>query len=497
MSDSKQKSAAKFALAASLVMVLCGFVATIPGTDATGEDLTGFGEASEIVIAPGYSWSYTAEFAEDLRDGTVLSFQTNELGDTKATISGKTVSVKGITSDMAGKKYNIVLKAVHTPTAQTAYQWIRITVNAAMTLEHSQSVNQIIAGAEHTITLNAKGGIGNVTWSSTSVPPGMELAGNVVSGTPTKIGTNTFQVTGASDKGQSANIEITFTVFNKIVGGSDQVVNAANKYAASTAIAQTGTDLGVKWAVKSGTIPGGFSLAETTGVIFGTYTGETPVSAVIILEGTATIGPSQTTTKKVTINAEPTFAINGDSKVLTYKDNSDKSISLTASKSTSAITWTISPTVTGVSVGTDGKLTVKGTAAPTNGTEFTVTARTVYGQEQTKKVTVQVEDKLTITGDASLAGIVGKSKSTSVFDIKGGSGNTVTLDRNGISDTVLSYSDGKLTVQSPTIFDKKTVTITVRSAAGQTATHPVQVQVFSSLGFTNPPAAYGIFALAE
>ena len=126
----KRNMAIPSAVIAAVVMLCAAVLVCSPMSDATGEDLEGYGNVNEIAIAPGYSWSYTATFPSDLEAGTVLSFQVNEL-NTNASITGHNVSVI-IPTDFEPGAYNLVLKAEHADSGQVAYQWIRITVNAAL-----------------------------------------------------------------------------------------------------------------------------------------------------------------------------------------------------------------------------------------------------------------------------------------------------------------------------------------------------------------------------
>ena len=500
MFDHIERRTGILAFAAALMMVLGAFaVLTIDGSDATGADLSGYGEVNEITIAPGYSWSYTAKFPSDLESGVVLSFEQNELTGI-ATISGLTLSVNGITSTHAGNSYNIVLKATHADSGQTSYQWIRITVNQAMSVNHSGCIDEIISGASQTINLLSEGGIGTVTWSEvSSLPAGLTLIGSTISGVPTTIGTNIIQVRATStvngEAQQTMDVEITFTVFNVIVGGADEVVDASNHYAASSAITQTGNDLNVKWTTTDA-LPAGFSLDASTGVISGTYTGSTAGSHVINLTGTAQNGPSQTASKKVTINVEPTFSISGDSSIKTYTGNADVTSQFSIGQSTSTITWSIT-SLAGVSISQTGLVTVSGTAAVTDSTSLTVTARSAYGQTQTKVIDLMVEDTLSISGASRLVSYQNKAASIDIT-VTGGSSNTVQIaDYSGISDTALTYADGKLGIASAGTISSTTVTLTVTSAAGQTDTMDVEVVVYSALGFTSAPGAAGIFAFVK
>lgn len=107
----KRNMAIPTAVVAAVLMLCAAVLVCSPMSDATGEDLEGFGEVNEIAIAPGYSWSYTATFPSDLEAGTVLTFEVNEL-NTNATIDGHNVSVI-IPSDFSAGAYNLVLKAEH------------------------------------------------------------------------------------------------------------------------------------------------------------------------------------------------------------------------------------------------------------------------------------------------------------------------------------------------------------------------------------------------
>lgn len=480
----------------SVLAVLCmSFVGISDSDAATGGDLTGYGTVNEISIAPGYSWSYTSTFPADLEEGTVLTFQVNEMNDT-ATIDGHTLKISTIPASMAGNAYNIVLKAYHAESDQTAYQWIRITVNAAMSVNYSGCLSEIVKGTSQSIDLKSEGGIGTVTWAATTMAPGLTLSGTKITGTPTQVGANTIVLKATSSQGESKDLTINFTVYNVIVGGNDeQIVAIGGKSVSSTAISQTGEDLGVTWATDKA-LPAGLTLDKDTGVISGTYTGTTSGQAVITLTGTSAHGPAQTATKKVTINYEPAFAISGgNDKVLTYTGNTAvKTVGLSISAASSAITWSI-PETAGITISQDGKLTITGDAAVTADGKITVTARSANGQTATKTVSYLVEDTLKITGASKLVGKQGVAASEA-YTVTGGSSNTVAISENTYGEA-LTFSNGKLSITYPDSHASEKVTITVTSAAGQTATIDVNVVVYSTMGFSSNPGASGVFAFAE
>ena len=492
---SKKRMLAPMAVLSVLAMLCVALVGVSDSDGATGGNLTGYGTVNEISIAPGYSWTYTSTFPADLEEGTVLTFQVNEMDDT-ATIDGHTLKISTIPASMAGNAYNIVLKAYHAESDQTAYQWIRITVNAAMSVNYSGCLSEIVKGTSQSIDLKSEGGIGAVTWTATTMAPGLTLSGTKITGTPTQVGANTIVLKATSSQGESKDLTINFTVYNVIVGGNDeQIVAIGGKSVASATISQTGTDLGVTWTADKA-LPAGLSLDKDTGVISGTYTGTTSGQAVITLTGTSAHGPAQTATKKVTINYEPAFAISGgNDKVLTYTGNTvAKTVGLSISAASSAITWSI-PETAGITISQDGKLTITGEAAVTADGKITVTARSANGQTATKTVSYLVEDTLKITGASKLVGKQGVAASEA-YTISGGSSNTVKISENAYGEA-LTFANGKLSITYPDSHASEKVTLTVTSAAGQTATIDVNVVVYSTMGFSSNPGATGVFAFAE
>lgn len=492
---SKRKLLAPTAVLSVLVMLCVALVGVSDADAATGGDLTGYGTVNEISIAPGYTWSYTSTFPSDLEAGTVLTFAVNEL-DTVATIEKHTLKISAIPANMAGNAYNIVLKAYHAESDQTAYQWIRITVNAAMSVSYTGCLNEIIKGSSQTIDLKSEGGIGTVTWTATTMAPGLTLSGNKITGTPTQVGANTIVLKATSSKGESKDLTIEFTVFNVIKGDNEETIVAiAGQSVATKAIAQTGTDLGVTWKADK-TLPAGLTLNADTGVISGKYTGTTAGQSVITLTGTTAHGPSQTATKKVTINYEPVFAISGgNEKVLTYTGNETaKVVGLAIHGEHSAITWSV-PATAGITIAQDGKLTITGSAAVTADGKITVTARSANGQTQTKDISYLVEDTLKIAGADKLVAKQGNAASQA-YTVTGGSSNTVAISENTYK-TALTFADGKLKITYPDPHASEAVTLTVTSAAGQTATISVNVVVYSTMGFSSTPGAAGVFAFAE
>ena len=473
------------ALVAVLALILVGtFMAA--DSDAIGEDLSStYGEPTNINIAPGYRWTYTPEFPSDLTKYLTVSLKVND--GSVGSVSDKTVTVNIPSNASVGTVYNVVIQASMTsPVSQTAYQYVTFTVVNG--LDVSGTINDIIKGSDINFTPTGTSDMGTVVWTVTSgksLPAGLSLKDGVVSGTPSELGLQTVYLTAAA-KGQTKNLEVSFTVYSKIVGGTAENIKSYNSDVSSTAITND-SDIGVTWEVTSGTLPAGFSLNSSTGVV----SGKSAViqSTTVTITGSSTVGPAQSTTKDITIQSEPALALTCDSSILTYKNNvTDKSASITASDS-SAKTWSVSA-FSGASID-NGTLKVKDSTSVGMGQTVTVTCSTAYGQTKTIDITVNVEDTLSISGDSVLSLLAGTESSTTAFTVTGGSGNTLaaSTDDAGLS---VRISDGKLYAQNSSAVQGLKATVTVTSAAGQNASAEVTIDVYNQLIFNSAPTAGAI-----
>lgn len=479
------------AVLAVLVMALSGMAFCFAGTDDTdaiGEDLSAtYGTPTNINIAPGYRWVYTPDFPSDLTQYLTVSLKVND--GNVGSVSGKTVTVNIPSNATAGTKYNVVIQATMTsPVSQTAYQYVTFTVVGGLSV--SGTINDIVKGSNIDFTPTGTSGMGTVTWAVTSgksMPAGLLFSNGKVTGSPTTIGENTVYLTAAAPGGETKNLEVSFTVYSKINGGAAQTITSYNTNVSSAAISN-GSDIGVTWAVTSGTLPAGFTLNSSTGVVSG-KSAELK-STTITITGTSSHGPSQTATKQITIQSEPVLTLSCGQSILTYKNNAtEKSVILTASDS-SAKTWTITD-FSGATI-SNGTLKVKNSTAVGMNQKVTVTCQTAYGQTKVCDVTVSVEDTLSISGDDVLNILAGNDGgNTSAFTVDGGSGNTLTASTS-VTGLNVSIENGQLHAQKSSIGTGSEVTVTVTSAAGQTSTTTVTVNVYSQLIFTSAPTGGAI-----
>ena len=478
------------AMFAVLVMVLAGtavFISDSDESDAVGADLSGtYGTPTNIDIAPGYKWTYTPEFPSDLTQYISVTLKVND--SNVGSVSGKTVSVTIPSSASIGTKYNVVIQAKMTsPVSQTAYQYVTFTVVEGLSV--SGTINDIVKGSNISFTPTGSSGMGTVTWKVTSgktLPAGLQFSNGKVTGTPTGIGTQTVYLTATSN-GQSKDLAVSFTVYSKISGGASETIASYNTNVSSAPISNA-SDIGVTWAVTNGTLPTGFSLDSSTGVISGKSS--VVKSTTVTITGTSSHGPTQTATKQITIRSEPALTLSCDGSILTYKNNSANKFVTILSPETSTQTWSTS-TFSGASV-SDGILKVKNSTKVGMGQIITVTCRTAYGQTETIDIPVSVEDTLSISGDDVLNILSGSAGgNTASFTVTGGSANTLSASTS-VTGLNVSIQNGQLHASKTSIGSDYIATVTATSAAGQTATKDVTVNVYSQLIFTSVPTGGAI-----
>lgn len=468
------------ACATFLFLATC-FTACMQNTDATYED--NYGDVYEINLAPGFSYTYTPKYPSDL--SVTTSIEKYENTGITATVSGGTLNVS-VKSGVTSGSYDIILKATTNTAgiAQVAYQHIRINVVNGLSV--SGSVNNIILGDSINFTPNGTSSMGDVVWKvkdGTSLPAGLSLVDGKIVGTPTKVGVQTIQLT-ATAKGESKDLTVTYTVYNVIKDNADEIIFSHGNNVSSAEIAQTGTDLNVLWKIKSGTMPNGFSLNSSTGIITGRS--EELKTTVIVIEGRTGTGitPVQTIEKTITIVSEKDIVLNNGpgstGALLTYNGAGDRYLQMDTITGTSKVTWSVSE-LAGVSIDQNGKITYKDTASGS----FTVTATTANGQTESKTINIKNEDKGTIVGSDNVSCIAGRTASAEyTCNVDG----VWSIDTSGApSGVTVTLTDGVLKLSSDSSCNAFNVTITLKTSANQVITKTITCQVINGLIFDSDP----------
>lgn len=466
------------------VLAVLALSAVSYDADATGEDLSGtYGEPSVIDIAPGFQWRYTPEFPSDLVEFLTVSLVVNDGG--VGSVSGSMVTVTVPSDAVPGTLYNVVMEASMTePVEQTAYQYVQFRVVSGLSI--SGTINDIILGTDIDFTPIGSSDMGNVVWEvtdGTELPAGLAFSDGRVSGTPTGIGQQTISLT-ATAKGQSDVLEISFTVYPVVQGGSDETITSYGTAVSSSTVTND-PSIGARWTVSSGTLPTGFTLDPDTGAVSGSSSELGSTTVTLTVE--STVGPEQSASREVTVRSEAPLVITGEGSILTYKgDASERTVRLSVA-GTSGIAWTVDHPDAAV---TDGLVSVTDPTIVGMDQTITVTAETAYGQTETRSIPLSVEDTLSMTGPSGASLVAGTPK-TLGFVCSGGSSNTVTASTGtvGLSCDIVG-SDIVLSCQNPV--KGSTVTVSATSAAGQTASFQITVDVYNVLVFDSAPTGGAI-----
>jgi hypothetical protein len=164
--------------------------------------------------------------------------------------------------------------------AQNASAVLNLTVDPPPVAITTSTLPNATQGAAYNTTLAASGGTPPYAWSVTSgsLPGGLTLASStgVISGSPTVNGTFSFTVRVVDANAQNANAVLNLTINPPapppVVITTSALPNATQGAAYNTTLAASGGTPPYAWSVTSGSVPGGLTLASSTGVISGSPT---------------------------------------------------------------------------------------------------------------------------------------------------------------------------------------------------------------------------------
>jgi hypothetical protein len=222
--------------------------------------------------------AYTTTLAHSGGTGTYTWALSSGTLPTGLTLAPSTGIISG-TPTAAGTATGLTFTVTDSNNDTALSASLSITINPILTVTTASPLHGGDVGATYTTTLAAGGGSGTyTTWalSAGTLPGGLTLntSTGVISGTPTTAGTVTgltFRVTdsfGATASSGSLSIVISpaLSVSTSSLPGGD----ASSPY--STTLAHSGGTGTYTWALNSGTLPTGLTLAPSTGIISGTPT---------------------------------------------------------------------------------------------------------------------------------------------------------------------------------------------------------------------------------
>jgi Putative Ig domain len=255
-------------------------------------------------------------------------------------------------------------------------------------------------GGNYSATLTATGGKAPLSWaiSAGALPAGLALASSgAISGTPMTTAAATpitFTVSDSSAPVQTQSVTLRLTVSTAgppaISITTTSLPNGQVGHAYSATLTASGGTAPLSWAISSGALPAGLTLASN-GVISGTPTATaaaTPITFTVSDSG----APAQTQSVTLKLTVSPsviTLSVSPARAALAVT----QPLALTATTSDYAgVSWSISPTGGAFSAPSSGSGTQVTLTAPSSAGVYTVTATSVTDTTKSASITVGVTD---------------------------------------------------------------------------------------------------------
>jgi hypothetical protein len=200
--------------------------------------------------------------------------------------------------------------------------------------------------AAYSATLQASGGTPAYTWSiaSGTLPAGLSLTSStgLISGTPTGTGTSTFTavVSDNSTPVQTASAVMTIAVAGRsltIAASTPPTGNIGSPY--STSFTASGGTPAYTWAITSGLLPAGLTMATSTGVISGTPTASGTSNFAVTVSDNSNPVQTGSSARSITVAGSPLTV--SASSLPSGIAGSAYLATLQASGGTPAYTWSI------------------------------------------------------------------------------------------------------------------------------------------------------------
>ncbi len=333
-----------------------------------------------------------------------------------------------------------------------------ITVNPA-------SLPDATVGSSYSQTLSATGGTAAYTFAVTtgSLPAGLALTGDTISGTSTTAGTVNFTITGTDANGCTGTRALAITSTCPTITVSPSSLPAAvvgTSY--SQQLSASGGTSAYTYAVTTGSLPAGLTLTGDT--IIGTPTSTSSQTFTI----TATDANSCTGARTFTLAPTcPTISLSSTPAVLPSGTvGASYSGTINATGGTAAYTFAVkvgSALPPGLVISSAGA--ISGTPT-TNGTANTIIVATdANGCNGEATFTINIGCNTLAVAPSSVGdGVVGTAYTPVVFTQTGGTG-VITWSQSGTLPAGMSFNTGTQTLGgAPTEAGNWTITITATDA---------------------------------
>jgi hypothetical protein len=310
--------------------------------------------------------------------------------------------------------YSFTVKATDSATPpQVKTQALTIVVATPLVISTTTLPNAV-ANSPYTQTLASTGGTGAVTWtiSAGSLPSGLTLSGASISGTPATAGSYPFtaQTTDSASPPQVKTQSLTIVVASPLVISTTSLPNAVVGSSYSQTLASTGGTAPVAWAITSGLLPAGLSLAAATGTIGGTP--NTTGTYGFTVKATDSATPPQVQTQALTIVVAPPLVITTTALPSVVAGTASYTQMLASTGGTAPVGWAIASGLLPPGLSLSGA-TISGTPTTAGSYPFTAQATdsTSPAQVKTQSLTIVVIPILGITTSSLPNGSLGAAYS--------------------------------------------------------------------------------------
>ena len=267
-------------------------------------------------------------------------------------LNAGTGAITGTPTASSSAAFTVTATDSSTPVALTASAGFSIKVTSApLNITSSGSLVGGQVGVTYPgATLAATGGSAPLAWAITAggLPAGLSLNATtgVIAGTPTAAGSDNFTVTltdSSTPTPQTAKVKLSITITAALS------ITTTSLPAAQVGVAYTGVALAtaggtppVTWAVTTGKLPAGLSLASATGAITGTPT--TLGTSKFTVTATDSGAPAPATAKaKLSINVNgPTLLVTTGSLPGGQFGSAYPGATLASTGGTAPVTWSVS-----------------------------------------------------------------------------------------------------------------------------------------------------------
>jgi hypothetical protein len=356
--------------------------------------------------------------------------------------------------------------------------------SAAPLVISTTSLASGVAGTSYSVSLAATGGTAAYTWSISSgqLPSGLSLAAStgVLSGTPTTSGTFSFGVTvtdsGSPQQSTTATLALSIGAGVQkpatLVLGSATLPGATAAQSYSGPLTATGGTAPYLWAVSSGQLPSGLSIAASTGVISGTPTTSGAFSFTVTVTDSGS--PVQTASASTSIVVAPTTLAITSATLASGTNGAAYAQTLQASGGTPGYTWSItSGSLPGGLTLATSSGAISGTPTASGTFNFTVAVADSGSPAQTKSVAATIvvaPNFLTITTSALPTGTAGTAYSQALQASGGTPGYTWSITSGSLPAGMTLASASGVISGTPTASGTSNFTVTVSDSGNPAQT---------------------------